>query len=164
MNTNITGVMVYYYQVCHRKLWYFAQHLDMESEYEAVKIGKAIDETSYQREDKHINIDGVINIDFIREKNLLHEVKKSRKIEEASIWQVKYYIYYLKKKGLQDIKGKIDYPLIRQSINVEFSTEDEFKLEKMLQDIEIIINLERAPKVNKMPICKKCAYYDLCWI
>ena len=149
MELNITGMMVYYYQVCHRKLWYFSRQLDMESDYEAVKIGKIIDETSFQREDKHINIDGVINIDFIREKNLLHEVKKSRKIEEASIWQVKYYLYYLKNKGREGIKGKIDYPIIRQSIGVNLNREDELKLEEMLKEIEDILNLEKAPKLKK---------------
>ena len=45
-----------------------------------------LDENSYARDDKHINIDDVINIDFIREKKELHEVKKSKAIEEAGIW------------------------------------------------------------------------------
>ena len=85
----ITGLMVYYYFVCKRKLWYFRNEINMEQNSEAVEIGKILDETSYSRDNKHINIDQTINIDFIRETNVLHEVKKSRKIEEASVWQVK---------------------------------------------------------------------------
>ena len=41
-------------------------------------MGKLLDENSYARDDKNINIDDVINIDFIREKRELHEVKKVR--------------------------------------------------------------------------------------
>lgn len=69
----------------------------MESSNEDVELGKLIDENSYSNDEKHINIDNVINIDFIRLDNVLHEIKKSNKIENASIWQVKYYLYYLKK-------------------------------------------------------------------
>ena len=95
MEKDITGMMVYYYVVCKRKLWYFYHEIQMEQGNENVAIGKVIDEETYRRDDKHINIDNVINIDFIRSKGILHEVKKSDKIEEASILQVKYYLYYL---------------------------------------------------------------------
>ena len=36
----------------------------MEHSNEHVNLGKIIDENSYSREDKHININNVINIDF----------------------------------------------------------------------------------------------------
>ena len=62
METRITGVMIYYYFVCKRKLWYFIHEINMESENENVMLGKLLDESSYQRDDKHINIDNVINI------------------------------------------------------------------------------------------------------
>ncbi len=85
---------------------------------------RVLDEESYKRDEKHINIDNVINIDFIRSSGVLHEVKKSRKIEEAGIFQVKYYLYYLKKKGVTDIRARIDYPLLKQSLEIELTEED----------------------------------------
>ena len=91
-----------------------------------------LDEESYKRDDKHINIDNVINIDFIRSSGVLHEVKKSRKIEEAGIHQVKYYLYYLKKKGVTDIRARIDYPLLKQSLDLELTEEDKRKIEVVL--------------------------------
>ena len=60
----ITGVMVYYYFVCRRRLWFFANDLNMESSSELVSIGKLVDETSYSREKKNILIDESISIDF----------------------------------------------------------------------------------------------------
>ena len=31
----------------------------------------------------------------MKESGELHEVKKSKSVEEAGIWQMKYYLYYL---------------------------------------------------------------------
>ena len=62
----ITGIHIYYYTVCKRKLWLFHHNIQLEQENEDVKIGKVIDESTYLRDNKHINIDNVINIDFIR--------------------------------------------------------------------------------------------------
>ena len=69
---NITGVMIYYYFICQRKLWYFANEINMEQNSELVSIGKTIDETSYKREKKSILIDNTINIDFIKDGAVLH--------------------------------------------------------------------------------------------
>lgn len=75
MEERITGVMVYYYFVCHRKLWYFCHEINMEMENEDVMLGKLLDEHSYQRDEKHINIDNIINIDFIEKHQEVHEIK-----------------------------------------------------------------------------------------
>lgn len=164
MEERISGMMVYYYYVCKRKLWYFSHDLQMEQNDENVSLGKALDKTSYARDDKHIQIDGVINIDFIRNYGVLHEVKKSRKIEDAGIWQVKYYLYYLRKRGVEDMTGKIDYPLLKQSIAVELTDADCKQLERVLEDIKQIIHQPFPPLLEKNGVCKKCAYYDLCYI
>lgn len=160
----ITGVMVYYYFVCQRKLWYFCHELSMESENDDVFLGKLLDENSYQRDEKHINIDNTINIDFIKEHRELHEIKKSRSIEEAGVWQVKYYLYYLKKRGVEGLKAKIDYPSLKKNMLVELLTEDERKMEEILSKILEIKNTELPPAFTEKKICKKCAYYDLCCI
>ena len=91
MENRITGVMIYYCFVCKRKLWYFCHEIRMEAENEDVILGKILDESSYSKNEKHINIDNIINIDFISEHKELHEVKKSKAVEDAGIWQVKYY-------------------------------------------------------------------------
>lgn len=164
MQKEITGVMVYYYKVCKRKLWYFYNEIQMEQGNESVAIGKTIDEQTYKRDKKHINIDNIINIDFIRSKVILHEVKKSNKIEEASILQVKFYLYFLKERGVEDIKGQIDYPLLKKNITVELLQEDIKIIKQIIDDINLIVNKEIPPNLEKKRICKSCAYYDLCFI
>lgn len=156
--------MIYYYFVCKRKLWYFMNEINMETENENVLLGKLLDESSYKKDDKHINIDNVINIDFIREHRELHEVKKSRAIEEAGIWQVKYYLYYLKKRGVSDLKAKIDYPLIKKNLVVELTGEDEIRIEEIIREITDIKAQLLPPEFDARKICNKCAYHDLCFI
>ncbi len=163
MDKKITGIMFYYYFVCKRKLWYFTNDITMEQNNIDVQIGKLIDENSYSRENKHININGTINIDFLKNTNVLHEVKKSRSVEEASIWQVKYYLYYLQKKECNIEKAIIDYPLLRKNINVFLEHNDIEKIEKIVEEIKYIINNE-IPNLSKKSICTKCAYFDLCFI
>ena len=52
MKENITGMMVYYYFVCKRKLWYFCHEITMETENEDVLLGKLLDESSHSRSSK----------------------------------------------------------------------------------------------------------------
>ena len=136
----------------------------MEQDNDNVLIGKYLDESSYPRDEKHINIDGVINIDFIRPGKVLHEVKKSRKIEDANIWQVKYYLYYLKNKGINDIKGRIDYPLLRQTVDVVLEKDDETELDKFCEEIRYVDSLSVPPDEKRKGICRACSYFDLCYI
>ena len=150
MENRITGVMIYYYFVCRRKLWYFCHEIRMEAENEDVILGKILD--------------NIINIDFISEHKELHEVKKSKAVEDAGIWQVKYYLYYLWKRGVKGIKGKVDYPLLKKSVIVELSENDIKTLEKIIGEITEIECMDTPPMIVNSKLCKKCAYYDLCFI
>lgn len=160
----IIGVYVNYYFVCKRKLWLFSRNISMENNSQLVAMGKLIDEHSYKREQKHIEIDNTINIDFIGNNGTIHEVKKSKSIEQADIFQVKYYLYYLKKRGVENINAEIDYPVLRKKVRVELTEEDITELEKYLTDIREIIESETPPPVKKTKICTPCAYFELCYI
>ena len=164
MDKDITGLMVYYYEVCKRKLWYFVNEIQLEENNSNVILGKLLEENTYTRDEKKINIDGVINIDFIRSKKILHEIKKSNSIEPASLLQVQYYLYYLEKKGLIGLKGILDYPLLKQTVEVNLTDEDRKKLDNIIIGIKEILGKESPPALEKNGICKKCAYFDLCFV
>ncbi len=135
------------------------EHLD-----ENVQLGKLLDESSYNRDKGQVMIDETVNIDFIKDWKVLHEVKKSKAIEEAGIWQLKYYMYFLKQKGIIIEKGVVDYPKLRQRETIFLTTEDERKIEKILVDIEITTSSLKPPTMIDKPLCKKCAYYEYCYI
>ena len=164
MHEKVTGIMIYYYFVCRRKLWLFHNDISMEDENELVQIGKFIDSNSYSSERKHIMINEEINIDFAESSGVIHEIKKSRKIEDASVWQLKYYLYYLKQYGVENIKAKLDYPLMKQTVDISLEEDDEEKIRKILDDIKEIVQAENMPDQLDSNICKKCAYFDLCMI
>lgn len=164
MQREISGTMFYYYFVCKRKLWFFANEIQLEDENEDVIIGKLIDENSYSRELKHVLIDNTVNIDFIKEWKILHEVKKQKSIEEAGIWQLKYYIYFLKERDINIEKGILDYPKLKKRQEIFLSKEDEERIENILLEIREIINLKLPPKLEKLKICRKCAYFEYCYI
>lgn len=161
---NITGMMVYYYFVCERKLWYFINQINMEQNSELVQIGKILDETTYKKEKKQILIDNTINIDFIKNGAVLHEVKKTKAIEEAGIWQIKYYIYYLQNKGVENVKAKIDFPLLRETKEIYLEPEDKKQLENIIKNIEEIAQMDKPPKTLNVKICNKCSYFDMCYV
>lgn len=163
----ITGTHINYYIVCPRKLWLFANGISFEHTSETVLDGKLIEESSYTyRSDKYteLEIEGS-KIDFYDVKNkIVHEVKRSDKMEEAHVWQVKYYIFLLKKNGIEGVKGILEYPKLRQRKEIHFTDEDEQKLRLIISDIEKIISSEDSPPLLYQDICKSCSYYDFCYI
>lgn len=89
----------------------------------------------YSREKKNIMINETISVDFMGKYNILHEVKKSKSIEEAGEWQIKYYMYYLKQNNVIMEKGIIDYPRLRERKEVYLTKEDETKIEEIINEI-----------------------------
>ncbi len=123
-----TGTQINYYFVCHRKLWLFSKDIRFENENEYVQLGRLIDEHSYRRNKKQIEI-GKIRIDFIDKKGVIHEVKKSNRIDKAHIYQLKYYIRTVMNMGVENISGQIDYPKLKKTETVEWKDEDEMGFE-----------------------------------
>lgn len=164
MKKQISGTMFYYYFVCKRKLWFFSNGIQLEEDNEDVILGKLIDENSYSKELKHILIDNTVNIDFIKDWKILHEVKKQKSIEEAGVWQLKYYLYFLKIRGINIEKGILDYPKLKKREEVFLSEDDEKKIKEILSEIEKITLMEKPPELEKLKICKKCAYFEYCYI
>ena len=164
MARKVTGMMFYYNEVCQRKLWYFSHEIVLENDDENVQLGRLIDTNYSRQEDKHITINDTISIDFINNEHLICEVKKSRKIEKASVWQLKYYLWYLKQYGLEGITGEIKYPTLKQTLPVELTNADELQIVQKIDCIEQILSSPFPPDKLRRAYCKKCAYYDFCMI
>ncbi len=163
---NITGTHINYYFICHRKLWLFANGINMEHHSELVAEGKLIHETSYARRTERyqeLELDG-IKIDYYDAKDkVIHEVKKTSKMEDAHEWQVKYYIYKLQQEGIDGVSGILEYPKLRKTTEILLSERDCKEIEAMMQKIETIIRQEKAPEIIESRICKKCSYQDFCF-
>ncbi|HKM93328.1 MAG TPA: CRISPR-associated protein Cas4 [Prolixibacteraceae bacterium] len=162
-----TGTHFNYYLICHRKLWLFANGINMESNSDLVYEGKLLHETSYPRRSEkfqEVEIDG-IKIDYYDPKNkVVHEIKKSDKHEEAHQWQVKYYLHVLAQNGIEGVSGLLEYPRLHKTQEVLLTTADKETIDEMTVKIQQIINNEQCPGRIPKPKCKKCSYFDFCWI
>src|SRR5690625_4018237 len=125
-----------YYHICKRKLWLFSNGIHMEHTSEAVSEGKLIHETSYsQRAERYTEVELSFpyrnditlygKIDFYDARNkVIHEIKKSAKIERAHEWQVKFYIWLLELNEIENVKGTLEYPKLRETKEVSLSNSD----------------------------------------
>jgi len=138
----------------------------MEHTSDLVYAGKLIHEESYpQRSEKYeeIEMDG-IKVDYYDTKNkVIHEIKKSDKVEKAHEWQLKYYIYVFERNGIEDVKGILEYPVLRKKDEILLSNVDRDRLKEMEKEIIQIIEDENCPPLGKKKICKNCSYYDFCY-
>jgi CRISPR-associated exonuclease Cas4 len=161
-----TGTQISYFLVCPTKLWLFSHNVTMESSSDLVEMGRFLHETSYPRERKNVIIDH-IGIDFIRKGDqiTIHEVKKSKKLEEAHRYQVYYYINYLQAVlGIPDVDGVLDYPLIRKREHLMLTDDIRLELEEILRGIHETVSLPYPPPPVRKTYCKNCAYYEFCWV
>ena len=162
----ITGVMVQYYVACKRELWFYLNQINMNYEDENITLGRHIHKESYKREKKNILIDETIALDYVKTENgvTVFEIKKSSKLEEPVRYQLYYYLYYLKKEKGIEAKGRLVYPKERKTEDLELTPEIEREIENIISGIEEVAKMEKPPEPKRKPYCKRCSYYELCWV
>jgi len=159
---NFTGAQVNYYFICKRKLWLFSHGLEMEETSDLVLLGKLLHERGYARRRKEVQI-GRIKIDFVGSGCEIHEVKRSRKAEDAHLYQLLYYLYYLKHHAGVNGHGVLHYPLLKRTVNVDLTESRIQDLERLLTDVNKILSSSRPPEPVKVSYCRRCSYSELCW-
>ncbi len=159
------GTQVAYYVVCKRKLWLFSKGISYEHTSEWVALGKFLDEQSFKRQREDDFYEEPVRIDFIttEEGIVVHEIKHSTAIESAHFLQVKYYLYYLRSKGLKVSHGVLHYPKAKKIQKIYLTEEDISFIEKTLTEIDKVLKLPKPLPVEEKPYCKECAYFEFCY-
>jgi CRISPR-associated exonuclease Cas4 len=162
----ITGTLINYYFHCKTQCWLHANRINLEDNSEDVRIGKVLHEINEEKsKNTEISIDN-IKIDKLTREYLV-EVKKSDSDVEAVKWQVLLYLYKLKQKGVEK-KGKIEFiEKNRQKKKIHYIELDETnqkELLEVLREIKSLIDLPKPPEPKFEKHCKKCAYYEYCFI
>lgn len=166
MKLRVNGTLINYYFHCKRQCYLHGNRLNLEDNSEVVKIGKAIHEEKASGSDNtEISIDN-IKLDKLTAEYLT-EVKKSDADIEAGKWQLIYYLKVLKSKGIIR-KGKLECieknKADKKIMYFELNEELEKELDNYIKEIEALIFSEEIPKVLNKATCKKCAYYEYCYI
>lgn len=172
----LSATHINYYIVCQRKLWLFTNGINMEHTSDIVADGKLLHETSYpQRAEKYseIELSAILNdeiiltgkIDFYdASEKVIHETKRSDKVEEAHEWQVKYYIWLLELNGIKSAQAILEYPTLRHKNLVTLNEADRQHLLSIITAITQLKESETCPPKINAKICKSCSYYELCYI
>lgn len=162
---NINGTIINYYFHCKRQCYLFANRINMEDNSEDVRIGRVLhDIRAKEEKNTEIKYDNMA-IDRVTRNNI-EEYKKSDADIEASKMQLLFYLKSLEEKGIKK-EGKIVFVEKNKKEKVEKVILDEkskYELEKCINDINNLIYQEKVPEVEKGKTCKRCAYYDYCYI
>ena len=162
----INGTLVNYYIHCKRQCYLHGNRLNLEDNSEQVKIGKAIhEEKAESTKNSEVAIEN-IRLDKLT-KEYLTEVKKSDADVEAAKWQLLYYLMVLKGKGIRR-KGKLEFveknKKDKKVMIFELTNELESELNRYLEEINQLLQSDKTPECIHKATCKKCAYYEYCYI
>lgn len=134
----------------------------MEDGHERVVAGKILHERSYKSADKkELFVDESFRIDAL-DGEYVREVKLSSKMTKADKYQLLFYLYQLKKRGVIR-KGLISYTNEKETEEIILTERNEENLMITLKKIEQIIQSDKVPSLLRKPYCRKCAYYDFCY-
>lgn len=160
----LTGTIVNYYFHCNRQCWLFANLLNLEDNSEDVRIGKVLHELKNQGKEE-LSIDS-IKLDKITAEYVV-EMKKSDADIEAAKAQLMYYLVVLHDKGIirkgQLVcleKGKD----AKSSYIINLTDKDLQQLRETYAAITEFINMSLPPEPIISKKCKRCAYYEYCFI
>ena len=137
--------------------------INLEDNSEEVRIGKVLHENKNNSENSEVEIEN-IKTDKITDKYIV-EYKKSDADLQATIMQVKYYMYILNQKGIRK-DGKIEvFEKNKQNNKMHYIENNEQineEIEDLKKKVENLYNMPIPPKQEKENKCKKCAYNDYC--
>ena len=161
----VNGTLINYYLHCKRQCYLHGNRMNLEDNSEQVKIGKALHEEKDEKSNTEIALDN-IRLDRLTDEYLT-EMKKSDADIEAAKWQLLFYLKVLKDKGIIR-KGKLEFVEKGKSnkkiMYFDLTEETEAELQKYIGEIEDLLEQSTVPNVLNKTQCKKCAYYEYCYI
>lgn len=163
----ITGTIINYYFHCKRQCYLFANRVNLEDNSEDVRIGRVLHEIrAKDNKDSEVKYENIV-LDKVSSK-YIEEYKKSDADTEAARMQLIFYLKQLSDKGIEkdgkliyDEKNKKDG---KKTEIIKLDNDNIKKLNKCIDDIEKLINQDKVPDVEKNKKCKRCAYYDYCYL
>jgi len=154
------------FEICKYQAWLMQHGIIADQHNSFIEIGRLLDDTTYKRDRKNIILAGFpAKIDIITKNNgdyLIVEVKKSSKSLDSAIWQLKYYLYILRKKDLI-FKAKLKIPEERKNYNITLDKNDIVEIDRKLDKIKIIILQDLPPNKKRIKFCSACGHNEFCW-
>jgi len=160
----VNGTFIWYYHICEREVWLIAHNITPDQHDDNIDYGRFLHEQTYKRNQKEIEF-GNVKFDVIfdqGDKLVIGETKKSSRYQEASRWQLLYYLRVLQKAGI-DASGVLLYPQEKKRVEVTLTKEKAEKLADIESRIREIAEDKYPPAPRQCKFCGKCAYEEYCW-
>lgn len=158
----VTGVMMQYYAVCERELWFVSRNLEIDRDNPAVVRGTDVDDSAYAESRREYSIDGTISIDVLDDGRVM-EVKPSSALVEPARLQLLYYLWYLDEIAGIEKEGVLAHPTERRRETVTLTEEARNRVENAIRGVYSVVSCESPPSAEEKPFCESCAYHDFCW-
>lgn len=158
----VTGVMMQYYAVCHRELWFESRDIEIDRDRPEIARGTAVDDQSYPDDRRSLSVDGIIVIDVLQDGRVI-EVKPSSALVEPARLQLSYYLWYLDRVVGVTREGVLAHPTERRRETVRLTTERRRTVEDAIRGIHAVVTTDTPPPAQEKQFCESCAYHDFCW-
>jgi len=159
---HVTGVMMQYYEVCKRELWFESRDIEIDRDNPSVVRGTQVDDTAYGDKRRNLSIDGRISPDLLDDGRVV-EVKPSSTLVEPARLQLLYYLWYLDRVVGVEKDGVLAHPREKKRETVELTEETAERVEDAIRGVYNVIQSDAPPPAEEKPYCESCAYYDFCW-
>ncbi len=160
----LTGTTVNYYVHCRRQCWLFYHRLNMEDCSEDVRMGKVLHEIK-QKGQEEVALEG-IKLDKLTDEYVT-EIKKSDADIEAAKAQLEFYLIMLRDKGIVR-KGRLEcLEKNKQQKTIHFLVLNDEEIEErkaLYLQMEKFLEEELPPPPERKRMCRKCAYYEYCFV
>lgn len=163
----ITGTIINYYFHCKRQCYLFANRINLEDNSEDVRTGKVLHEIKAKDgKNTEIQYENMV-LDKVTS-NYIEEYKKSDADTEAARMQLLFYLKNFSDKGIEK-QGKLIYEEKNKKNSkkiqiVELDDKNLKLLNNCISEIENLISQNSIPNVEKDNKCKRCAYYEYCYL
>lgn len=162
-DVRITGLMVQYYHVCERELWFMSRGVDIDRETINIQRGTRVDETSYSESRQSFSIGNRIQLDVLDSGDVM-EVKVSSKLELPARMQLLFYLWFLREVYNVHKDGILAYPTERKRESVELTQANVERVRDTVRGILRVVKQDNPPELEKKPYCESCLYQDICWV
>lgn len=164
MDDRIYATLVWYYYICRREVWLMANRIEPSQENENILMGRIIDQFSYDREWKNVDLGGM-KFDIVKRKDgklIIGETKKSSRAIESSKMQLAFYLMGLEEAGIS-AEGELRFPKEKKRVAVLLDDSLRGKLLGAMGEITKILDSPMPPPPAKCKYCGKCGYREHCW-
>jgi CRISPR-associated exonuclease Cas4 len=157
---DLTGTLINSYVVCRRKAWLNSRKISPNKSNCFISMGSSLNKNRITQ--KRI---GNIELDEIEKGKhiIVKEYKKTFSNIEASKMQLLFYMMNLKEDmNLKKIDGYIISEETNEKLFLPFNSENEEKINGVIDEILIALNDNRIPKFTRTKLCDYCGHNMYC--